>query len=216
MDNQEIQLHEEIKTLKQKYKYYFAVSIIAIIFALISVIVLYINIDKMTDESPTIKEIDLTTKEIEKIAVLLTKTKEIESQLDRLSWDFDLIQQLLKTPMYQKGLFDTSSLEGYVRVDSNHGIFFVSLIDIQPYLNGYKLILNIGNPSYVTYRGFDLTVEWGEFLLSETKQRKETYTKDLYPGSWNKIEFNISPVEAEELNYIKVSITTNRLSLHDR
>lgn len=123
-------------------------------------------------------------------------------------------------------VIDTSTKE-YQRVDTSTGIFLISFEDARPCLDGYKLILNIGNPSLVIYKGFTLTVKWGKKFndklprqgkeydeWEKSLQEKEmSFTEELKPGYWNRIELIISPAKLEQLGYLELSMDTNSLSL---
>jgi hypothetical protein len=123
---------------------------------------------------------------------------------------------------------DTGTLDGpYLRLNSNNGTFLVSLTNIEKYLNGYKVILTIGNTSSATYRGFELTLKWSTTApegdinkwvewYKARKTKTEKYTQDLVPGSWNKVEMILLPARSDELGYLEVSMETNSISLYVR
>lgn len=48
---------------------------------------------------------------------------------------------------------------GLLRTDV--GTFLISIDDVEPYLEGYKLKLKIGNITSATYGQFKLSIEWG-------------------------------------------------------
>lgn len=130
---------------------------------------------------------------------------------------------------FKTALLDPSS-KGYQRIDTASGFFLISLKDIRPYLNGYKLILHIGNPSSATYSGFTLKTKWGrKFDSTQTQsdpsafdnwekslqQKEAPFTEEIKPASWNKIEFIISPAKSEELGYLELSMETNIVKLFE-
>jgi len=76
------------------------------------------------------------------------------------------------------------------------------LDDIEPYSNGYKLVLSIGNPYYAVFSGMKTRARWGSAFETEAsekdmsayeawektfKEKEETVTHELRPGTWNKI-----------------------------
>jgi hypothetical protein len=105
----------------------------------------------------------------------------------------------------------------------------------EAYLDGQKLILHIGNPYNMTYSGFDLKAEYGsrpEPYPSEPtpeeisewqskndewqktlKQKSLSFTTELPPGSWTKVEMILTPAKPEEVAYIRISMITNQVSL---
>jgi hypothetical protein len=73
--------------------------------------------------------------------------------------------------------------------------------DASPYLDGYRVTLHIGNPSFASYDGFELTVkwnskyDWSNFDTStfDTWQKSErnkelSFTNSLVLGKWNAVE----------------------------
>lgn len=124
---------------------------------------------------------------------------------------------------------DASSPGSYQRLNSNNGTFLVLVSNVEKYLNGYKLTLSIGNTSSATYNGFELTLKWGQQLppglpdlktferwLNSLKTRTQSYTQELRPASWNKVEMILLPAAANELGYLELSMQTNSISLYSR
>ena len=57
-----------------------------------------------------------------------------------------------------------ASPKKFIRIDSLSGFsLLVSLEDVTPYLDGYRVKLEIGNPTTAVYVGYKMTVEWGPF-----------------------------------------------------
>ena len=98
----------------------------------------------------------------------------------------------------------------------------ISCQGVEPYLQGYKLHLQIGNPTNLTVNNAQLGVRWGAAYEAEKdfaswyKSLKETtltLTENLKPGFWNDVDVIVSPATASELAYLKVSIKTDSVSL---
>ncbi|MDX6610935.1 MAG: hypothetical protein QOD75_121 [Blastocatellia bacterium] len=117
---------------------------------------------------------------------------------------------------------DTTS-DSYQKVNSNNGTFLVSVAKLEPYLNGYKIFLGIGNMTTATFSGFDLSLKWApkepafnDNWLSwhqNKKTKSQHFTQDLLPGRWNQVEVILTPAQAHELGYLEVSIKTNEVIL---
>jgi hypothetical protein len=56
--------------------------------------------------------------------------------------------------------------KGYGKLETDLGTLFVSTESVDPYLDGYKIHLNIGNPSYATFSDFKLIASWGPLLTN--------------------------------------------------
>ncbi|MHA1685591.1 MAG: DUF3251 domain-containing protein [Candidatus Heimdallarchaeaceae archaeon] len=164
----------------------------------------------------------------DRINKLEQEVSQLQRQIQELQ--FKVLSVEYSQDRYNTVVLDPSSPKGYQRINTSSGFFLISLMSMESYLDGYKLILHIGNPSTATYKGFNLKVKWGkrfeykEFLSDfsaynkwkETLQEKKVeYTDDLNPASWNKIEFIISPAKPEQLGYIELSMETNIVSLYN-
>ncbi len=131
---------------------------------------------------------------------------------------------------YDAIALDPASPKGYKRIDTSSGIFLISLEEVKPYLDGYKVILDLGNTSSVIYSGFTLKAKWGRrYDYSVTQpdqleydkwikslQKKEvSFTNELKPASWNKVELILSPVKPEEFDYLEISMETDIVKLFE-
>jgi hypothetical protein len=98
---------------------------------------------------------------------------------------------------------------------------------VQPYLDGQKLQLRIGNPNLATYSGFKLKAKWGPRYPTATdtparwdqwkrsvREKEIESTADLKPGVWNTVEIVLAPAKPDELGYIELSMTTNKVMLY--
>ena len=121
---------------------------------------------------------------------------------------------------------DLSSRE-FQRLDnsSETGSFLISVQDTTPYLDGYRVRLDIGNPWSATYRGFTISIEWNSAIKENTdttkwfesmKRKGIPFTDSLNSGSWNKVELLLPATTAEQLGYCSISIKTNTISLSAR
>jgi len=118
---------------------------------------------------------------------------------------------------------DPSSAESYQTIKTSNGMFFIALKEVRPYLNGYKLILQIGNPYAITFKGFKLKVTWGrDFAVDmndsvqtdyDLQTKEEAFVKELSPAAWTKVELILAPAKTEQLEYIRLSMSVNIVSL---
>lgn len=151
---------------------------------------------------------------------LKTQVKAMGQRVDTL----ELQVSVLQARPYQAAVLDPSE-KGYSRVDTGQGFFPISVDNVEPYLDGYRVTLNIGNPQFAVYNGFTIKAKWGpqwdfqktgqSFSDWEKALREKDFTlaDTLLSGSWNKVEFVLSPAKADEVGYIEVSMTTNEVSL---
>ena len=121
---------------------------------------------------------------------------------------------------------DPSSLNKYSRLDLENGFVLVSLESATPYLDGIQATIKIGNPLYVTYKGFKIKSQWGKrydhskFTVETYEQwhrslhsKEESFTDSLVPGSWTPVQLLLPDTEASDFGYLNITITTDILSL---
>ncbi|HVS26540.1 MAG TPA: hypothetical protein VHE58_04490 [Burkholderiales bacterium] len=132
---------------------------------------------------------------------------------------------------YKNATFDPTREHAFQRVDANVGTFLVVLENVQPYLDGQKITLLIGNLNYVIFNGLTLNVSWGsrepdwsklndeertkaaEAYISTQHEKEVKLTDILRPATWNKVQFNIAPAKAEQFGELRISITTNQVQM---
>jgi len=115
--------------------------------------------------------------------------------------------------------------KSYGVVKTNLGNLLISVDNVTPYGDGYKVRLMVGNPNMVTFDGASLKVQWAEKPQWGTQgfnyakwnaslQEKDVnITNDLLPGTWNPVEVVLSPATAAQTGYLAVSATLNKLEL---
>jgi hypothetical protein len=114
----------------------------------------------------------------------------------------------------------------YQRLDTDNGFFLVSVSEALPYLNGYKIQLKVGNPSYATYADYKLKIRWSKPYdwakytqasydeWNKAVQEKEiSFPGSLEPGTWNNVEVILAPVAADQLGYLMLSMETSTVYL---
>ena len=165
------------------------------------------------------------------------KNNKLEQQINELNKRIDSLNSEIKLLEFEQFLLKRSfnafknvvlnlSAKGYQRVNTDNGYFLLIVEDVMPYLDGYKLILAIGNPSSATYKGFKLKVKWGrkfdvnmvgkfEEWKKSLQEKEESFTEQLRPASWNEIELIITPATPEQLKYVELSMETDVISLKE-
>lgn len=83
--------------------------------------------------------------------------------------------------------------------------FLVTCSQLEPYLEGYRLTLTIGNPFAMQFDGISAKVGYGENLLKSYTQTTETQsTAVLRPGLWTTINVVINRVAAKDVRVIAI------------
>lgn len=153
------------------------------------------------------------------LAELDKRLKTMTSRSLRLQFDVsDLKNRNLTVSL------DPAVPKQFQRLDSSSGFFIVSLQEVVPYLDGFRVTLHVGNLTSARYAGFKLNATWGpryDWYTEESynkwesqKQTKEfSYTDVLLPGNWNKVDLLLPTTGPTQLGFIEVSIGTNLVSL---
>jgi hypothetical protein len=129
---------------------------------------------------------------------------------------------------YAKGVFDPSE-STYQRIDvaDGFGSFAVSVQDVQPFGDGVRVKLHLGNLTTADFDNVKLQVVYAprapelksETLaaynkwLEEKKSKNVELTTKLKAGSWNPTTVALPGIAADRFGYIEVSIETNTISL---
>lgn len=130
--------------------------------------------------------------------------------------------------------------KGYSSVSTDQGMFLFSVAGAEPFLDGHKIILEIGNPMNMTFSGFKLKVrhgrrppafppfevgdtnaveifqKWAQDTKSWEKTLRKTefsFTDSLQPGTWNKVDFTLKETKPEDVAYLEISIEIDKISL---
>ncbi|RKL62315.1 DUF3251 domain-containing protein [Thermoanaerobacteraceae bacterium SP2] len=158
-----------------------------------------------------------TNNELDRINSLEDRINILQEQVTQLSND-------------TKSAILSSTEKGYDSVRTKNGYFFVSIDKIEPYLDGFKVYVNIGNPTLATFSDLKLTVQWSNDILAlanikigtnelsneaenQINKQEYTFTDTLLPGKWTKVDFVIPNVKAEDIKFIQVMIETGSVAL---
>jgi hypothetical protein len=104
----------------------------------------------------------------------------------------------------------TPGSDGYSVVRTDLGPVTVSLIDVQPYANGSRVTLKIGNTTSATINGAKATLEWGNVDAKglpnneNAKSRDVSFTESLTRGSWTTVRVVLDRVPPAALGFVRV------------
>ena len=65
-----------------------------------------------------------------------------------------------------------------------------------------------GNPDFIDVSAYEA---WEKTL----KEKEETMTNELRPGTWNKVTVILAPAKQEDLAYVEFSMTVEQVKLGD-
>lgn len=161
-------------------------------------------------------EIDRLKKEVAE----LRKDSEINDTLrNSISNEVSTLQK------YAFANLSTSSPGGYSRLDTNIGILLVSLKSVEPYLDGYKVALEIGNLSTATCTSYTVSAAWGPRSVqtlnsknfrtyNDLRRRAEFERSDsLAPSRWNPVELIFPTTKPDGIAFVELTIDVKEVSL---
>lgn len=109
--------------------------------------------NQIDEKIENLKE-ELSLKDFEIETKVLTMESEFNSEkLNNFLKFLDLSREATTFNLYDPG--------GFQSVKASNGLpFFISLKEVTPYMDGYKIKFNIGNPNYITIDDMTLTLDW--------------------------------------------------------
>lgn len=175
----------------------------------------------------------------EQNAALLSALAENEKRVNgQLSF---LIREALQRTLQEKTAVIDPHSKGYSVLDTGRGSLLIFCDGVEPFLDGYRIKLRLGNPLYMRFSGFKLKFKFGhkppelptkentkeeelvkafekwpkdsEAWKKSLSHAEESYTDDLSPGTWTSVEAVLPEAKAEDITYIEVGIETDRISL---
>jgi hypothetical protein len=116
--------------------------------------------------------------------------------------------------------------KSYQRIDTSLGSLLISVKSVQPYLDGYKVTLLIGNPYAMDFNGFGVSCKWSasyvytngvvanvDEVQKSEKSKNLEQIEVLRSGCWNSVELTISPATADEMKMLRISLNPSIVSL---
>ena len=84
----------------------------------------------------------------------------------------------------------------------------VSCSRIEPYLEGHKVTLNIGNPYAADIRNLSITLSYGKDFQEVLygKNVKINHSDRLPAGQWTPVVITLNPSKSEQLRHIGVEV----------
>ncbi len=176
-----------------------------------------------------------------RLDALEAKTASVQRATDHLRLLHDTVVQRLDRR--NEAVLDPTE-SGFSTVETGSGVLLVSCSGAEPYLDGYKIKLRVGNPHNMGFSGCEMTVRWGPrapdapdetsgtepsdsewatwgeryeaWKKKDFRSKKIVLTQDLEPGAWNPVEVILSPSRPEEVGELRVMIRASMVSLKRR
>ena len=172
-------------------------------------------------------------------AELSKQVTELQNSVqERLVTDKYILQRIAEMSAEKKAELDPRTSH-YSIAECRVGPLLVSCEGAEPYLDGHRVRLEIGNPLSAGLDGFTVKARYGarkpepvsaesaedevreyvEYLKESTlwrqdlKSCEQRFTQTLSPGTWTAVQLTICPSKAEDIGYLEIGIETDTVSL---
>lgn len=108
--------------------------------------------------------------------------------------------------------FDVRQGTHYLIVSTSMGLIPLSLLRIEPYLDGQRGILQVGNLSAATYERLKLVVRWTD-KAGGKKESSVDVLQTVPPGYWVNVPVTLPKTKVDDLSYLTVSVDTSQAAL---
>ncbi len=160
-----------------------------------------------------------------RVTALEVSTRKLQASMNEFSTNLvkNLDQQL------QAATTKTVVLEPLSRkvtkIETNTGMFLVSVQRLDKIDKGYRLYLQIGNPNAATYGDAKIRVYWGgkwdpnlpSFPYDKWRQSlagaEFVYSGSLEAGTWTDIAVDLKPAEFSQVQHIECEMEVNTVKL---
>lgn len=152
------------------------------------------------------------------IAELTKKVNDLENQVNLIHISEDTKSRTL----------DLSGNGGFMKIETDLAVFFVSVKQVEPYLDGVQVTLSIGNPMNATFNGLKMKIEYGTHNAIDLstngtdkynqwkktlKEKSIDLNTEIKPGTWNTAKFTIPAINPKDFGYLNVEINSDSVSL---
>lgn len=158
---------------------------------------------------------------------LTGQVADLRAQVDSLSKMLQYVSsQVFENVPNKRVTLDPTSLDKYERLDIKNGFLLVSLRSVEPYLNGIKAVVDVGNPLTASFNGFKISTKWGKPFdyknwtperysewQATLQSRDQSFTETLNAGSWTPVQLLLPNTPPAQFGYLEVSFETNNISL---
>lgn len=165
--------------------------------------VVSITLVACVDESSTVNQKELD----ERLSSLQGRVDALEADLREVNSDirFERLRQNLDRSVFLRvGESEFLPIRTYI------GTITFNLEDIQPFANGSKVTIVVGNPLNATLAGAKFQVDYGsldsagEIEDGSEKTKEIKVISNIQAGSWNKVPVILDGLETSKLGYIRV------------
>ncbi len=148
-------------------------------------------------------------------APLASRVAALEKALDRLR-----LEKIMEEALYSHKFLDCASpATGEMQAKHSNLVFFVTCVRIEPFLEGYRVTVGIGNPYAADFSNASLTLFYGktvEEALRDDRRVKVDFPNRLPSGDWVQVVFTVNPSRAEQLRSLALELEVGAVGLPAR
>ena len=99
---------------------------------------------------------------------------------------------------------------GYSTVRYDLGVLTAQLSNVEPYANGSRFTLKLGNPLYSAISGVKAKIEWGRTDENgsadndSAKSKDITLSESLLPGAWTSTQIVLEGLPPTDLGFVRI------------
>ena len=140
----------------------------------------------------------------------VTPSQDLSARVAELEKTVEDLRQFIITVRTRQGVryatLDCNSGQ-YSEVQTSSGslIFFVSCAKIEPYLEGHKVTLNIGNLYAADFRNASLRLSHGTDF-NDRREAQVKFSDRLPAGQWTPVVITVNPSKSEQFRHVAVEI----------
>lgn len=98
-------------------------------------------------------------------------------------------------------------------LDAGNLTFFAACKKIEPYLEGHRVTISVGNPYAFTFRNIKGKLGYGKDFSTALVNEVDINTQEpLRAGSWNTIVITVNPSKPEEMRSILLQMSADTAS----
>ncbi len=142
------------------------------------------------------------------------EVERLKREVDSLRLQLQAVSKIVDKLPIKEALVSTEKPTAG-RVQTSFGVLTVFAEGIRPYLDGYMVTLEIGNPLLAEFPDSKVTVGWGA-MDTERKERMIPLTKPIKAGTLTLVDVAFTPASAEEVKLLDVSIELDTIILRSK
>ena len=131
-----------------------------------------------------------------------TNEMAVDHRITALEWEN------IKRDTHPAVVLDASSQPAFQTVSTSVGKLLILLRSAEPYLDGFKVKVGIGNPYAFVLGGLNASVRVGT-----NKVQKFDWPVDFRSGYWTDVEMILSPASATDVKAISVWLHTDKVAM---